>query len=65
MGENHFPYLLQTPFLQNHYIFFPCWATMLSSFLFIRWRKEKEREKEDEKVVIRVSLLGSLAGALA
>jgi len=34
---------------------------MLSSFLFIRWRKEKERE-EDEKMVIRLYLLGCLDG---
>ena len=28
---------------------------MLSSFLFIRWRKEKEREEEDMEAVIRLS----------
>jgi len=35
---------------------------MLTSFLFIRWRKEKEREEEEE-AVIRLSLLGSLVGS--
>jgi len=29
---------------------------MLSSFLFIKWRKEKEREKKDEEAVIKLSL---------
>jgi len=36
---------------------------MLSFFLFTKWRKENEREEEDEKVVIRISLLGSIASA--
>jgi len=35
---------------------------MLSSFLFVRWRKEKERE-EDEEAMIRFYLVGSLIGA--
>jgi len=34
---------------------------MMSSFLFVRWRKEKERE-EDEEVVTGLSLLRSLDG---
>jgi len=35
---------------------------MSYSFLFIKWRKEKEME-EDEKMVIMLYLLGSLKGA--
>ena len=62
MRGNHLCCLLQNRLLQNPNFFFPCWVTMLSTFLFISWRKEKEREDEDEKVVIRLSLLGSLVG---
>jgi len=60
--ENHLLFLLLKALLRNPNFFFPRCTAILSSFLFIRWRKEKERN-EDEEVVIRLSLIGGLEGA--
>jgi len=60
MRENHL--LSSSKTLTSKPNFFPYCVAMLSSFLFIRWRKEKEKTEDDE-MVIRFSLQGSLEGA--